>query len=167
MAQDSESRAQEEIRLKEDKEAKKEERNWWKMGMAPQGPLDNTEWCRMLRQSLPEEQIPSQTCIARRYMGPGPVQHTPSRRNRWLRAQIQEAEILQERLEWRIRGVQQTSQELEKINKRIWRELHYTKDQRGDYSAWYKYHRQQEERWGESSPRILKPENSKRWRTHP
>nr|QFE31727.1 envelope polyprotein [Equine infectious anemia virus] len=33
MAQDSESRAQEEIRLKEDKEAKKEERNWWKMGM--------------------------------------------------------------------------------------------------------------------------------------
>nr|QBC73610.1 rev [Equine infectious anemia virus] len=164
MAQEKCSRVQEEMKLKEDKEVKKEERNWWKM--APQGPLDNTEWCRILRQTLPEEPVPSQTCIARRHVGPGPVQRTPSRRDRWLRGQIQEAEALQERLEWRIRGVQQTAKELEAINKGIWRELHYTKDQRGDYSSWDGYRRQQEEHWGEPSSRVLKPGNSKRRRKH-
>nr|QHD59419.1 rev protein [Equine infectious anemia virus] len=162
MAEGRESRYKEDMNQKEDHEDGKRRNDWWKID--PQGPLDNDQWCWVLRQSLPEEKIPSETCIARRELGPGPVQSTPSRRDRWLRGQIQQAEALQERLEWRIRGVQQTAKELRDINRGIWRELHYTKDQRGDYSSWKSYRLKQEHQWGESSSRVLKPEDSKRRR---
>nr|QHD59424.1 rev protein [Equine infectious anemia virus] len=149
---------------KEDYDEEKGKKDWWKID--PQSPLDNDKWCWVLRQSLPEEKVPSQTCVARRQLGPGPVQHTRSRRDRWIRGRIQEAEILQEQLEWRIRGVQQKYEELRRANERIWRELHFTEDQKGDYSSWRSYKYQEESHWGESSPRILKPGNSKRRRKY-
>nr|ADK35819.1 Rev [Equine infectious anemia virus] len=136
MAEARDTRYQEEMNRKEDKEDKRRN-NWWKID--PQRPLDNDEWCRILRQSLPEEKVPSQTCIARRHLGPGPVSCIPGRRDSWIRGQVQHAEVLQEQLKWRIRGVQQTAKELEKVNKEIWREL---------------------------QPRVLKPGDSKRRRKH-
>nr|ADU02711.1 rev protein [Equine infectious anemia virus] len=164
MAEARDTRYQEEMNRKEEKEDNKRRNNWWKID--PQRPLDNDEWCRILRQSLPEEKIPSQTCIARRHLGPGPVSYVPGRRDSWLRGQVQHAEALQEQLEWRIRGVQQTAKELEKVNKEIWRELQYTRRQHGDYRSFGDYRRREEERWGESSPRVLKPGDSKRRRKH-
>nr|QSX72037.1 rev [Equine infectious anemia virus] len=157
----------EDRKLKEEREEQEDgKRNdWWKI--VPQGPLDNDGWCRVLRQSLPEEEIPSQTCIARRQLGPGPVQHTPSRRDRWLRGQLILAEGLQEQLAWRIRGVQQKAKELDEVNKGIWRELHYTERQHGKFSSWDGYRRQEQRHWGEEAePRCLKPRNPKRGRKH-
>nr|QHD59429.1 rev protein [Equine infectious anemia virus] len=168
MAEGRNPRDQEEKNLKEEpKEEYKEEKgrnDWWKIDL--QSPLDSDQWCRVLRQSLPEEKIPSQTCMARRALGPGPVQSTPSRRERWLRGQVQATEALQEQLEWRIKGVQQTADELRRRNRSIWAELQWIKSQRGDYSSWDDYKRQEENRWGEPSSRILKPGDSKRRRKH-
>nr|UWI48079.1 rev [Equine infectious anemia virus] len=153
--------------LKEEakEESKEEKRNkdWWKIDW--QKSLDYNQWSRDLRRALPEEQIPSQTCMARRHVGPGPTQPTPSRRDRWLREQILQAEGLQEQLEWRIRGVRQTVKELQKRNQGIWRELHYTRDQKGDYTSWTNYRYDQEKRWGEPS-RVRRLGDSKRWRKH-
>nr|AFW99189.1 rev protein [Equine infectious anemia virus] len=166
MAEGRDSRYQEEMIPKEESKGKEEKgrNDWWKI--APQTPLDNDDWCWVLRQSLPEEKTPSQTCIARRALGPGPVQSTPSKRERWLRGQIQQAESLQEQLEWRIRGVQQSAEALRDINQGIWRELQWTRRQQGDYSNFYSSKRE-ERRWGEESkPRILKPGDSKRRRKH-
>nr|QHD59414.1 rev protein [Equine infectious anemia virus] len=162
MAEGRDSRYQEDMNLQEDHKEEKRKNDWWKM----EGPLDNDQWCHVLRQSLPEERIPSQTCMARRALGPGPVQSTPSRRDRWLRGQIQQAENLQEQLEWRIRGVEQKAKELQDINKNIWRELHCTKNQKGDYTSWKNYKEQAERKWGEGSARILRPGDSKRRRKH-
>nr|AAG02705.1 rev protein [Equine infectious anemia virus] len=164
MAESKEARDQE-MNLKEESKEEKRRNDWWKID--PQGPLESDQWCRVLRQSLPEEKIPSQTCITRRHLGPGPTQHTPSRRDRWIRGQILQAEVLQERLEWRIRGVQQAAKELGEVNRGIWRELYFREDQRGDFSAWGGYQRAQERLWGEqSSPRVLRPGDSKRRRKH-
>nr|QBC73616.1 rev [Equine infectious anemia virus] len=162
--EDKGPRCQEDKMLTEDTEEKKRRNDWWKID--PQKPLDNDDWCRVLRQSLPEEKVPSQTCMARRVLGPGPVQHTPSRRDRSLRSQILQAEGLQETLEWRIRGVQQAAAALEEINKAIWTELQFTRRQHGDYSSYGGYKRQEETRWGEPSTRILRPGDSKRRRKH-
>nr|QBC73622.1 rev [Equine infectious anemia virus] len=159
------ARNQEEKPLREDKEEPKGRNDWWKID--PQKPLDNDDWCRILRQSLPEEKILSQTCVARRFVGPGPVQHTPSKRDRWLRHQIQLAEAAQEQLEWRVRGVQQAARHLEDINKSIWRELQWTRDQHGDYSSFQSCEREEQRRWGEeSSPRFLRCRDPKRRRKH-
>nr|QFE31734.1 rev protein [Equine infectious anemia virus] len=166
MAEGRDPRYQEDKMLTEDKEDNKRRNDWWKIGMDSQKPLDNDEWCRVLRQSLPEGKVCSQTCIARRALGPGPVQSTPSRSDRWIRQQILHAEGLQETLEWRIRGVQQTAAELERTNKAIWRELQSTRRQHGDYSSYENYKRKEETRWGEPSPRIPKSGDSKRRRKH-
>nr|AFV61765.1 rev protein [Equine infectious anemia virus] len=146
-------------------ELKKERRNdWWKI--VPQAPLDNDQWCKVLRQSLPEGDIPSQTCMARRALGPGPVQHTPSKRDRWLRGRIQHAEQLQEQLEWRLKGVRQTAEALEEANKAIWRGLAHTRSQRGNFSSWDNYRRQEETHWGEPSARISRLRDTKHRRKH-
>nr|QIC50022.1 rev protein [Equine infectious anemia virus] len=166
MAEGRDPRDRREMNLKEDPEEKARKRNndWWKID--PQKPLDNDEWCRILRQSLPEEETPSETCMERRILGPGPVQCTPSRRNRWIRGQIQQAEILQEKLQWRIKGVQQTAQELGDLNRRIRKELDWTRAQHGDYSSFDGYRRDQERRWGQCPTSIGKPGDSKRRRKH-
>nr|QIC50014.1 rev protein [Equine infectious anemia virus] len=165
MAEERDSRERREAYLKEDAEenAKKRNNDWWKID--PQKPLENDEWCRILRQSLPEETTPSETCMERRCLGPGPVQNTPSRRDRWLRGQIQQAEMLQEKLQWRIKGVQQTAKELEELNRKIRSELDWTRRTHGDFSSFHSYRREQR-LWGQCSENVYKSEDPKRRRKH-